>query len=119
MTETTAPRRPRPGISIEDAAALLCALWIEYKEAPEREPAEDLRLGVQIKRGVKIDKPFMRQLLSERSRDCGWCIFHSHGDKGLSKLHDQAVKGVARGRDRDQFYRCLERAFHGIGDWRV
>lgn len=99
------PLRPAPGISIQDAAALLRQDWEEYKAAPEYDPARKNR--------IQLDKGFRLKQLHRHARDCAWCVLHSHGDQGVRDLFDLAIKGI----EDEKLDLALEQAFAYVGGW--
>jgi hypothetical protein len=105
------PTRAAVGMTLDQAADLIRCGWLEYLDAPERDYDDD------DEGKIVWDKPVMFKLLRGRSRDCGWCIIHSHGDSGLMKLHNLAIKGLTRKQDQGGLSSALNHAFHGIGTW--
>ena len=106
------PTRAAVGMTLDQAADLIRCAWLKYLDAPERDYDDDDDEGKLV-----WDKPVMFKLLRNRSRDCGWCIIHSHGDSGLMKLHNLAIKGLTRKQDQGGLSSALNHAFHGIGTW--
>ncbi|MEB3362127.1 MAG: hypothetical protein VKI42_08410 [Synechococcaceae cyanobacterium] len=103
-------------MSIDDAVAVIHYYGERWQKAPERGILKNPHGNGYGRNPAEITKATTRRRLVEVTRDCGWCIAHQHGNKGLYQLLEAVQKGT-REPYRYDIGRVLDHAFCGIEGW--
>ena len=113
----TAIPRAALGMSIDQAVEVIHHHGHRWHSAPEHLTPKPSASGTRYNcSSLDYTKANARQWLDEAVRDCGWCIAHQDGNRGLQALFKAVLKGTKEPYRYD-INRVMDHAFHGIDGW--